>query len=249
MRAIWLAPLLFACRAEAPPLRIAAAADLERSLGPVVAAFVNGGAPSPTISYGASGLFAQQLIDGAPFDVFLSASGAYVDRVLAAGRCDSTTRRTYASGQLALVTATGLAPARTVDDLVDPRFRKIAIANPEHAPYGQAALAALRGAGVWDEVQARLLRGDNVRQALTYVETGNAEVGLVAAALVVGQSGVALVDPSLHPPLSQVLVVCATGERAALAKRFADLITSPEGQHILRDHGFQSAAGPSNELP
>lgn len=249
MRAIWLSLLLFACRAEAPPLRIAAAADLERSLGRVVEAFVATGAPPPTVSYGASGLFAQQLIDGAPFDVFLSASGAFVDRALAAGRCDPNTRRIYAVGQLALVTAGGVEPARTILDLRDPRFSKIALANPEHAPYGQAALAALQNAKIFDAVEGRLIRGDNVRQALTYVETGNAEVGLVAASLVVGQAGVAPVDPTLYPPLEQVVVVCASPERAPLARRFVDLVTGPEGQHILQEHGFRRTPGPSNELP
>lgn len=249
VRAIGLALLVCACRAEAPPLRVAAAADLERSLGRVVEAFVATGAPPPTVTYGASGLFAQQLIDGAPFDVFLSASGAFVDRALAAGRCDPNTRRIYAIGQLVLITAPGVEPARVITDLADPRFSKIALANPEHAPYGQAALAALHNGKVFEVVEGRLIRGDNVRQALTYVETGNAEVGLVAASLVVGQARVAPVDPQLYPPLEQVLVVCAPPERAPLAHRFADLVTGPEGQHILQEHGFGRSAGTSNELP
>lgn len=252
--ALALSTLPLGCRQEATGLQIAAAADLERALGEVITTFAQSGGPQATVTFGSSGLLAQQVAEGAPFDVFLSASAGFADRAIASGRCEAHSRRPYARGRLAVVTAPGVEPPATFEALAAPRFLKVAIANPEHAPYGQAALAALERAGLGPALTGRLLRGDNVRQALTYVDTGNAEVGLVALPLVADRPGILRVDEALHPPIEQVLVLCGRPELRAEAQRFADFLTGPEGQRILEAGGFWTERsgpppGPAEVVP
>jgi molybdate transport system substrate-binding protein len=242
-RGLALALSLCACPGAPSPARrplvIAAAADLARAFAEVGDAWARAGHARPTMTFGSSGLLAAQIAQGAPFDAFASADVAYVRAAVQSGRCDGATETLYARGALALVTRAGLVAPRALADLADPRFMRVAIANPEHAPYGRAARQALESAGAWHAVEPRLVFGENVRQALQYVQSGNADAALVARSLAVaGGLPYAPVDEALHRPLAQALVACGRGAAADEARAFVRFVASPEGQAVLRRHGF-----------
>ena len=224
------------------PLKVAAAADLAFAFRDLGARFQERTGIPVVFSFGSTGLLARQIREGAPFDVYAAANVSFVEDVVRAGRCDGQTRALYARGQIVLWWSdkATVAPPRTLRDLEDRRFAKIAIANPEHAPYGQAAEEALKSAGVWEAMKPRLVFGENVQQALAYARTGNADVALVALSLAtVTPGGRSLpVAPSLHQPIDQALVVCAPGERAPLARRFTAFVNGEEGRTVMRRYGF-----------
>lgn len=190
-------------------------------------------------SFAASGLLAKQLAQGAPFDVFVSADTGFVDQVVKAGACDGATRRTWARGRLAVVAAPGVTLPKALAEVSDARFTRLAIANAETAPYGRAALQALTKAGLVDAVRARLVPGDNVQQALQFVDTGNAELGFVARSLLPAERPALLVDTALHEPLDLAVVVCAPAERRARAQAFVDALLSEPSQALLAGFGYE----------
>lgn len=227
-----------------PALAVAAAADLAVAFGEVGAAFERSTGRRVVFSFGSTGLLARQIEEGAPFRVFAAASVAHVDRVVGRGACLGDTKVVYARGALAIYRAEGArVRPRTLADLADPAITRVAIANPEHAPYGVAAVDALRHAGVWDAVKDKLVHGENVRQALQFAATGNADVALVARSLAGTSPGELVpVDVALHAPIDQAIVVCrgsSDDARAdADARAFARFVASPEGRAILARHGF-----------
>lgn len=221
------------------PLQVAAAADLAVAMPALVAGFASSGGGEVVVTTGASGQLAMQLKAGAPYDVFLAANEGFVDDAIRAGACAAPSRAVYARGRLALVSRAGLTPpVETVHELGDARLAKIGIANPAHAPYGQAARTALTAAGVWNTVEPRLVLGDNVRQALQLVESGNVDAALVSHALV-GDSPLTVraIDEALYPPLLQSLAVCGD-DHVDEATAFVRFVRSPAGQAILARHGF-----------
>lgn len=228
------------CKAKSPPpLRVAAAADLAHAFDEIQAAFVAQTPSRLTLTVGASGLLAKQIAQGAPFDLFLAANSGYVEQVVRASACDGSTVHVYARGRLVLWTKRAEA-APTLAALTEPRFAHIAIANPEHAPYGAAAREALTRANVWSQVASRVVYGENVQQALELAKTGNADVAIVGLSLALAQpSGSwAAVDEALYAPIDQSLVVCKHGENPAGARRLADFLSSAAGRAILRKYGF-----------
>jgi molybdate transport system substrate-binding protein len=225
-----------------PVVRVAAASDLAHAFEAVGQAFEQQRGIPVSFTFGASGLLAKQVREGAPFDVFASANNAFVDEVVAAGACDGTTVAPYAEGRLALWTtsADGSAAAPSLVELADARFTRIAIAHPEHAPYGKAAKDALLRLGLWDAVASRVVYGENVRQALQLAQTGNADAALVALSLVVNDTSGAWtkVDASAHAPIHQALVVCTRGSATAGGRQLAEFIRSNPGREIMRRAGF-----------
>ncbi len=238
-----IALLCAGCHRSAPveggPLRIAAAADLAGAFTEAGAAFQRRTGRHVVFSFGSSGLLAKQIDEGAPFDAFAAANTAYVDEVVRAGRCRADSRALYGRGQLVIWwrrDSPVVAP-RSLEDLADARFRRVAIANPQHAPYGIAAQQALAAAGILDGLRPRLVFGENVQQALQFAQSGNAEVAIVAGSLAESAGGRTLPVPAeRHAPLDQALVAC--GPRAAEGRRFDDFVLSDEGRAILRRHGF-----------
>lgn len=231
------------CKAAPPePLRVAAAADLAHAfteLGPAFSAQSS----KPTelkLTLGATGLLARQLSQGAPFDLFLAANVSYVDQVVKAGACDGTTVASYARGRLVIWVKGAGGAELTPASLADARFKHIAIANPEHAPYGKAARDALTGAGVWSRVSERMVYGENVQQTFELAQSGNADVAIVGLSLAIGspKGSWAMVDEALYAPIEQALVVCNHGTNAAGARRLKAFIEAPEGRTILRKFGF-----------
>lgn len=245
--------LLAGCKSPAPstraPLQVAAAADLTLAFEELGKLFEARTGEKVTFAFGASGALAKQLQQGAPFDLFAAANTAFVDDAVASGACDGNTKALYARGHLVAWTKKGRPRLQSLSDLRASHIEHIAIANPEHAPYGRAAKEALEHAGLWPELRGKIVHAENVRQALQFAQTGNADVALVALSLVArSQDGELLhVAPSLHAPINQTLVVCKRGNNAEGARRFAELVASGEGQRLLASYGFAGSAEQARE--
>ncbi len=242
----------FGCDHPAPardPLLVAAAADLAGAFGDLSTAWLHMGHRRPAVTYGASGMLATQIAQGAPFDAFASANVGYVNEVVRSGRCDSHTQALYARGRLALCARPGHG-INTLADLAHRDITRVAIAHPDHAPYGRAAREALTHAGLWTDLYPKLVYGENVQQTLQYVTSGNADAALVSHSLAM-TSGLpcVLVDDSLHGPLDQAIVACGHGPRMDEARSFVRFVASPAGRSILAGHGFVLPAnGPARPV-
>ena len=221
-------------------VRVAAASDLARAFEEIGKEFTARTGITPEFNFGSSGLLAKQIEQGAPYFLFAAANREFADNVIKSGRCDGTSSRMYARGWLVVWTPSGVAAPTKLADLADPRFKRIAIANPEHAPYGTAAKQALEKAGVWPQVESRMVLAENVQATMLYARDHNAEAALVALSLAVVTDGGAFlpIDQSLHEPLDQQLVVCGNGEEADAARQLSEFINSREGREIMTRYGF-----------
>jgi molybdate transport system substrate-binding protein len=185
---------------------------------------------------GASGMLARQVEQAAPYDVFLSANEGFVAELVKARRLVPDSVRIYAYGRLGLWSRDGAV--KTPADLRKSRVLHVAIANPVHAPYGAAARELLQREGLWREIEPKVVYGENVRQALQYAESGNADAAITAWPLVFDRGGLLLPD-SDYAPIRQAAGVVAGRPGAARARRFLDFLVSPEGRRILEEHGFR----------
>jgi molybdate transport system substrate-binding protein len=223
----------------AEPLTVAAASDLQSALPDLIDAFSKEAGHAVQASYGSSGQFAQQFEQGARYDVFLSANRGYVTRLADAKVLRPDSVRDYARGSLVMAVFKDVEGVTSLDDLRKPEVEKIAIANPEFAPYGIAARQALRKAGLWDELQPKIVPAESVRQALQFVQSGNAEVGLVGKSIAtVDEVRPHPIDDSLYDPIIQALGVRADTANREKADAFAAFVISDEGRAILAKHGF-----------
>jgi molybdate transport system substrate-binding protein len=220
-------------------ITVAAASDLRPAFEELGAAFEADTGTKVTFSFGSSGQLREQIINGAPFDLFASANVEFVDAVIEAGRGVESTKADYALGRIVLWSPSGATLPSSIEELTDPRYRRIAIANPEHAPYGLAARQALESAGIHDEIRDRLVYGENISDTFRLAQSGNADVGIVALSLAIADGGeYTLLPADLHEPLEQALVVTATGARGEAAAAFAEYLGSPEGRSVMVRYGF-----------
>jgi molybdate transport system substrate-binding protein len=234
-----------ACRrsdgAAQEPVEVAAAADLAFAFEDLGAAYQKSTGQKVVFSFGSTGLLEKQIVEGAPFDVFAAANVSYADDAVSAGACLLDSKSLYATGRLVLFVSKEAAfQPKTVADLSDPRVAKIAIANPDHAPYGKAARQALERAGLWEKVKTKLVYGENVQQALQFAQSGNAEVALVAISLALVTPGAWTIIPGeLHDRIDQALVVCTHGKAGVESgRRFTAFVGSAEGRAVMRRYGF-----------
>ena len=230
----------------ADALLVSTAASVAPALREIAALYEERTGRVVHLNVGSSGPLAQQIEQGAPVDLFVSANTGFVDELERAGLLLPNTRALYARGELVLWTPAD-SPLRIerLEDLTDPRVRRIAIANPEHAPYGTAARQALRAAGVWAAIQPKLVIGGDVRQTFQYAATGNVDVALVARSLTQQETGhVVPVPQALHHPLDQALAVVRNTRYPREARGFATFLVGPEGRAILARYGF---AAPGEE--
>lgn len=242
----FFAAVLFACSVPlmaADKVTVAAAADLKFAMEEIVALF-NKAHPGKKVEtiYGSSGKFYTQIQQGAPFDLYFSADIAYPQMLEKDGFAASPTER-YAIGRIVLWSQTRDASKMTLADLADPSIRKIAIANPKHAPYGKRAEEALRAAGMWDKVKDRLVMGENIAQTAQFVQSGNADIGIIALALALNnelasKGPYAMIDDKLHEPLDQGFIITKRAANNPLAKEFADYMKTPEARQIMVRYGF-----------
>jgi molybdate transport system substrate-binding protein len=220
-------------------ITVAAASDLRLAFEELGEAFTADTGTEVTFTFGSSGQLREQIVNGAPFDLFASANVEFVDAVIEAGFGDPDTKADYAYGRIALRAAPGASLPARIEDLADPAYARIAIANPEHAPYGAAARQALERSGVLADVEPRLVLGENISDALRITDSGNADVGIVALSLVIaGADPYTLVDEALHEPLRQALVVVGDGPEADDAAELASFVASPAGREVMVRYGF-----------
>jgi len=230
-------------------LTVATAADLRSALKEVAEAYESKSGVKVRLVFGSSGALTQQIQQGAPFDVFFSADMDYPRQLISAGDAEANTLHQYAVGKLVL-----WVPADSTLDiehqgmkvLLDSVVRKIAIANPQHAPYGRAAVAALKHEGVYDWVANRLVMGENVSQAAQFVESGNADAGFIALAHAVapamqGKGKYWRVPDEDYPPLEQGVVVLTHSQHKKEAAEFLESIKSKDVAEIFRKYGFTQA--------
>jgi molybdate transport system substrate-binding protein len=223
-----------------PPLRIAAAADLAPCIDRLNAASGTGASATT----GASGSFYAQIRHGAPFDVFLSADTAYPRALADAGLADPASLVVYAHGRLVLwAAAPGVSVDRGLQLLTDPAIRRIAIANPEVAPYGKAARAALQRAGVWERIRDKLVFGENIAQTMQFVESGNAQVGLVSSAHLAGRQAGWMLPADAYPPIEQGAILIRRGSPHPQAAAYLGFLRSDKGRALLADCGFALPPG------
>ena len=231
-----------AVRAQPAPqaITVYAAADLDMAFREIKPLFEKATGVRVTLVMGSTGNLAKQIEHGAPADVFFAANESFIDDLLAAGAVIPQTRALYAQGRLVLAMPMASAVAvRELVDLLKPEVRRVAIANPAHAPYGRAAQQALESVGVWDRVKPKLVYGENIRHTLQFIETGAVEAGIVALS-VAGVPAVRYVpiDPKLHKPLNQVAAVVKRSARPDLGLAFIQFLNGPEGRPIMKRYGF-----------
>lgn len=242
-RVLLLCLLLFATAVHAEKITVAAAADLKFAMDEIVASFKKAHpADEVDVIYGSSGKFHTQIRQGAPYDLYFSADIAFPRELAKAGLAASDVEA-YALGRIVLWSATMDASKMTLASLTDPRITRIAIANPKHAPYGKRAEEALRAAGLWETIQPKLVYGENVAQTAQFVQTGNAQVGIIALALAITPElaklgGHWLIPDTLHQPLEQGFIITRRAEGSALARRFADYMRSQPARTVMLRYGF-----------
>ena len=226
--------------AQPVPILVFAAADLGPAFKLIVPEFERRTGSDVTMVLGSTGMLAQQIRNGAPADVFFAANESFVNDLAAENLTLRPTSTLYARGRVAAVTLKS-NPIRIdrLADLNNPRVKRIALANPQHAPYGLAARQALEAAGLWKSLEPRLVFGENVQQAVQFVRSGSADAGLVARSVAdTPDLAWTLVDDSLHAPLNQVAVALARTKQPAAAVAFIEFVNGKQGRSVMRQFGF-----------
>jgi molybdate transport system substrate-binding protein len=231
--------------ANAESLTVAAAADLRFAFRDVAARFQQQGTDQLRISYGSSGNFFSQIKNGAPYDLFFSADVQYPQKLATAGLIEPGTIHEYAAGKIVIwvPAASKLDLSRGLDVLVDPGVHKIAIANPEHAPYGRAAVAALQHDAIYDKVKGKVVMGEDVSQTAQFVQSGNADAGILALSLALAppmreRGRFVIIPPNSHPPIIQAACVIRATRHLEMAKRFLEFMKRPATVATMEKYGF-----------
>jgi molybdate transport system substrate-binding protein len=226
-------------------LTIGAASDLQAVFPELKSRFERETGITITVSFGSSGNFFAQIQNGAPYDLFFSADVDYPKRLGASGHADADSQQLYAIGRLVLWTRkeSGIDVQSGVAVLKDARVRRIAIANPEYAPYGRAAVAALRSERLYDTVRGKIVMGENIAQTAQLADSGNADVALIGSALALSPtlraSGThALIPATSYPPIEQAAIIVTASRNKDAARRFLAFIEGPDARALLEKHGF-----------
>ena len=243
--------------AGAAEIKVAAAADLTFAFQDVAARFQEQTGNSIELSYGSSGNFFAQIQNGAPFDLFFSADVGYPKKLEAAGLIEPGTIYEYASGKLVIwvPNASKLDLNRGLAELLDPGIRKIAIANPQHAPYGVAAVAAMRHAAVYDKIKSKLVLGENISQTAEFIQSDNADAGILALSLALAPAmkdkGRYVEIPATdYPPIIQAAAILKSSRNQQLANQFMKFIKQPDTIALMARYGFsipKNSAAERNE--
>ncbi len=221
------------------PLLISAAANLQPVLTALTPALQEAAGMDVVFNYGSSGRLAQQIEQGAPVDLFLSANGDYVEELLPAGSLNANSITPFARGRLVIWTRDDHLPLASLQDLTRPEIQRIAMPNPDYAPYGAAARQALQAAGLWETVQPKLVFGENVTQSYQFAQAGDVETAFVSASQVISEKGRWIaVPPGLYPPLEQTAAVAARASRPDAAHAVIQFLLSPAAQDTLRQFGY-----------
>jgi molybdate transport system substrate-binding protein len=236
--------------AQEAEVRVAAAADLQFAMADLGQQYKNQSGNIVNVTYGSSGNFFSQILNGAPFDLFFSADVDYPRQLVIATLANPATFYKYALGRIVI----WVPPGSKIDiaqqkwnALLDPSVQKIAIANPEHAPYGRAAVAAMHKAGVYEKVKAKLVLGENISQAAQFVQSGNAQIGIVALSLALSpamKSGERWEIPAdAHPPIEQGAILLSDAKNKDAARAFLEFVKSESAVATLAKYGFALPGG------
>jgi len=224
---------------EPPTLTVYAASDLAFALKEIAAHFEKATGARVVLVLGSTGNLAKQIEHGAPADVFFAANERFVEALVARGAVIRETRAMYAQGRIVLAVPRGSGAPGDLRTLREPRFRRIGIANPAHAPYGTAAEEALRAAGIWDDVRPKLVYGESIRATLQFLQTGAVDAAIVALSIAaVPEIDRAPIDPALHRPLNQAAAVVRRSARPELALGFLQFVNGAQGRPIMKRYGF-----------
>jgi molybdate transport system substrate-binding protein len=228
-------------------LTIAAASDLTPALEEIGREFESTYKTKVIFMFGSTGLLTRQIENGAPVDLFAAANVSYIDQLEQKGLIIPDSKAIYARGRITLWTTNdSTLRLAGIADLARPEVQRIAIANPDHAPYGLAARQALESAGIWERVKPKLVYGDNIRQTLQYAETGNVDVAIVALSLSTQSDGRwSLIPEELHQPLDQGLGILKTSQHQQSARAFSAFLLGPQGQAVMKKYGFSLLAAQS----
>jgi len=236
--------------ARAGEITVAAASDLTFAFKEVAAKFQKDTNNSIKLSFGSSGNFFSQITNGAPYDMFFSADIAYPKKLEAAGLVEPGSLYEYATGKLVI-----WVPSKSKLDinqglkvLLDQNIGKIAIADPAHAPYGVAAVAAMRHEGIYDQIRGKLVQGENISQTAQFVESGNADVGLLALSLAIAapmkSAGRYFEIPSAdYPPIMQAVVILKSARDKDTSEKFLKFLKEPSAVALMQQYGFVPPAG------
>ena len=221
-------------------LRIAAASDLRNAFPKLAERFEQKTGIKVTPTFGASGQLAAQITQGAPFDLFLAANQAFVDDLATKGLIEPDSVRPYARGSLVLAVYRDFADrVRSLEDLTKPIVKKIALANPDTAPYGKAGKQALERAGLLKQLEPKIVLAESVGQALIYAQKGDAEAALIGRAIAsASEIRVVEINADLYSPIIQALGIVSSSKRTAEARTFAEFVLGEDGQRILAEYGL-----------
>lgn len=239
------AALLTSCGARrdaesAGKLTVAAAANLTDVFGEIGREFKAKTGVDVVFSYSATAELAQQIENGAPFDVFAAADTEHVDSLVSARKLTSDSRAVYALGQLALwIPGAEQNGIRELKDLSKQQVHFIAVAQPQLAPYGEATIEVLKNAGLWDAAQPKIVYANSISMAKQMAATGNADAAFTAYSLVLHEKGtVVKIDPGLYSPIKQALAIVASSGRIEEARQFHSFLLGPQGRAILAQRGY-----------
>lgn len=231
------------CAAQA--ITVAAAADLQSAMQEVAERFQKKTGKDVKLIYGSSGNFFQQIQNGAPFDMFFSANLDYPKKLEAAGLTEPGSYYEYAKGKIVVWVPkdSTLDLSSGLQALVNPSIKKIAVANPQHAPYGQAAVAAMQKAGIYDKVKDKFVLGENISQTASFVVSGSADVGIVAMSLALSpnlkdKGRYAEIPATQYPPIEQACIILNSSKNKETARQFLSFIRTADISETLRRHGF-----------
>jgi len=231
--------------ARAGELTVAAASDLNYAFKEVIAGYEQQTGHHVKLTLGSSGNFYAQIQNGAPFDLYFSADIGYPRKLEEAGLVVPGSLYPYAVGRIVLWTGNGshLDLSKGLEILRDPTIKKVAIANPKHAPYGRAAVAAMEYFKVYDQVKDRLILGENISQAAQFIESGACDAGIIALSLALAPAMKAAgqyweIPATAHAPLEQGAVILKQSKNPEAAKQFLEYIKGPQGQEIMKRYGF-----------
>ena len=234
----------------AQEITVAAAADLQSAMQDITARFQRETGKTVKVIYGSSGNFFQQIENGAPFDMFFSANLEYPKKLEAGALTEPGTFYQYAVGKIVIWVPNDskLDVSSGLKSLLNPSIQKIAIANPQHAPYGQAAVAAMQKENVYEKVKEKFVRGENISQTASFVISGSADVGIVALSLALSpnmkdKGRYAEIPTGEYPPIEQACVILNSSRNKETARQFLSFVKTAGVADILRIYGFEVQAG------
>jgi len=243
--AVFTSQIALSGPARSSEIVIAAASDLNFAIKELIVEYEKASGNQVKLSLGSSGNFYAQIQNGAPFDLYFSADIGYPKKLEEAGLIVPGSLYRYAVGRIVLWTnhVSRRDVSKGMDVLRDPAVKKIAIANPKHAPYGRAAVAAMQHFKVYDEAKDRLVLGENISQAAQFIESGACDVGVIALSLALAPTMKAAgtyweIPSDAHPPLEQGAAILKSSKQQETAKQFLEFMRGTQGQEIMTRYGF-----------